>query len=88
MMFLGHQLVGDLVEVGDDDVEAGLERAVVLAQALDDPFLALRHDAHALGDGDGDKGQEGDDDDKSGTDFHVQLPVGFADGSGSCLRLQ
>jgi hypothetical protein len=49
---LGHQLVGDAVEVGDEDVEPGAQRGVVLAQALDHPFLALRHQTHPLGDRD------------------------------------
>ena len=43
----------------------GLRRAVVLAEALDDPLHALRHDAHPLGDGDDDEDQQRKYDDES-----------------------
>jgi hypothetical protein len=50
---------------------------VVAPEALDDPFLALRHDAHALGDGDRDEDEKGEDDGETGTEFHDQLPIRF-----------
>ena len=50
----------DAVDVGDHQRQAGVEGAVVAAQALDDPRARLRDDAHALRDGD--QHHDGDDD--------------------------
>src|SRR5688572_7102012 len=45
-------LVGDAVEEGLQDVEPGLDRAVVTAERLDDVSALLRHDDRGLGDDD------------------------------------
>ena len=55
---LGCDPVGYRVEIGDDEAQARQQRNMVFAQALNDPFLALRHNAHALGDRQGDKGHK------------------------------
>ncbi|EIK54644.1 glycogen debranching protein GlgX [Stutzerimonas stutzeri TS44] len=71
-LVLGHQLVGDVVHVRDQDVEAGNQRALITAQALDDPFVALRNQAYALGDGGEDEYHNDDRNDQTGC--HKQLP--------------
>jgi hypothetical protein len=48
--FLQRMLVRDAVEERHDQVQARLEHAVELAQALDHPRVLLRDDAHALED--------------------------------------
>src|SRR4051812_5700442 len=53
-------LVANGVEERHEDVEAGVERGGVLAEALDDPRVLLRHDASDARDHDH---QENDDDD-------------------------
>jgi hypothetical protein len=39
-------------------VQAGQHGGVILAQSFHHPFLALWHDAHALGHGDGDEDEK------------------------------
>src|SRR5204863_9301413 len=47
-VFLERMLVGDAVEERHDEVQPRLEHAIELAQALDDPRVLLRDDAHSL----------------------------------------
>ena len=51
-------LVGDAIEERHDEVQARLEHAVELAEALHHPGVLLRHDAHALEDEDDDHSDE------------------------------
>ena len=46
----GGDLVADLAQDRVDDVQAGADDGVELAEAFDHPFLALRHDAYAFPD--------------------------------------
>jgi hypothetical protein len=45
---LGGDLVGDDVDVGNDEAQTRQQRGTVFAEALHDPFFALRDDAHTL----------------------------------------
>ncbi len=44
------ELATDAVDIGDDEVEAGIKRGAIAAEALDRPLRALRHRFHAGGD--------------------------------------
>ncbi len=60
-------LVGDAVDEGHQEVEAGRERAGVLAQPLLDPGVLLGHDLDGAGD------EDAGDDEKDEGDFHGVL---------------
>ena len=71
--------VADDVDERDQDVEAGAERGVIAAEALDDEGALLRHDDRRAGDDDDDQDGEYDDDDeraRHGSLRVLRFPVG------------
>jgi hypothetical protein len=62
-------LVGDAVDEGHDDVQAGRQRGVVLAEPLDHPGVLLGHDVDGLED---EHQGDDEDDERDGTEgqFH------------------
>jgi len=50
--------VADALDIGDDEPEAGAERARIAAETLDGVVVALRHGAHAERDGQDDERDE------------------------------
>jgi MFS family permease len=67
-------LAADVVDDGHEQVDAGLERAAVLAEPLDDVDRGLRHDPHRLEQDDSD--ETGDDEQDDGRDVHEEPSKG------------
>jgi hypothetical protein len=72
-LFLHVEAPADAVDVGDQEVQAGVERADIGAEALDGPDLALRHGFGAGEDGDDHQQQHEHPDDEIGV-LHHGLP--------------
>ena len=66
--------VADDVDERHQDVEAGVERAGVAPEPLDDERALLRHDDRRLGEHDEHDDREQDDDEQSA--FHGRAPLG------------
>ena len=64
------------VDERHQDVEAGVQRAAVAAEPLDDVRALLRHDDRRLGDDDEDEQGEDHDDDQQADTVHQRAPSG------------